>query len=187
MSLYQLQKLIYHVNRDATQREQLSPRSRRIRQELRIVRARVGGGAQRRCPRSLYDRRSFAASQAIYLAQQSFQRRLCQSTKRIGVIHADRFRLRRQPCPRNDRLDGSRTQRASRQFSWQLSKARRPARAALNPMSSSPSPSSTGRIFFSTRCPPSASAAPSTTTARSKNGCGFPKHECPATQNWRRN
>ena len=34
MSLYQLQKLIYHVNRDAAQREQLSPRSRRIRQEL---------------------------------------------------------------------------------------------------------------------------------------------------------
>ena len=41
------------------------------------------------------------------------------------MSHADRFRLRRQPCPGNDRLDGSRTQRASGQFSWQLSKTRR--------------------------------------------------------------
>ena len=36
MSLYQLQKLIYHVNRDAEQREHLSPRPRGVRQETTI-------------------------------------------------------------------------------------------------------------------------------------------------------
>ena len=34
MSLYQLQKLIYHVNRDAAQRDSYRRRSRSIRQEL---------------------------------------------------------------------------------------------------------------------------------------------------------
>ena len=47
--------------------------------------------------------------------------------------HADRFRLRRQPCPRNDRLDGSRAQGTSRQFSRQLSKARRPSSRGAKP------------------------------------------------------
>ena len=43
------------------------------------------------------------------------------------------FRLRAPAMPRNDRLDGSRPQRASRQFSWQLSEARRPSSPATKP------------------------------------------------------
>ena len=168
MSLYQLQKLIYHVNRDRRSVRAIAA-TRSIRQELRTVRARAAAVLNVDVRAALYDRRSSLFS-AIYLAQQSFQRRLCQSTERIGVNHADRIRLRRQPCARNDRLDGSRAPRASGQFSRQLSKARRHARRGAKPDVIVALTVEHWANFFSTPCPPSASAAPSTMTARSKNG-----------------
>ena len=124
---------------------------------------------------------------AVYPAQQSLQRRLRQSAERIGVSHADRICLRRQPCARNDRVDRSRAEGTSGEISRQLSQARRTARGIEARCHRRPHRRALGQLLFSIACRPFASAVPNTMTARSKNGCESPRRGCPAMRSWRRN
>jgi Aromatic-ring-opening dioxygenase LigAB, LigA subunit len=108
MSLYQLQKLIYHVNRDPSHREryrqdpagfvkgyELSPE-----EETAVVRVDV-----RKLTKTLHSRGSFPAASTVHFAAQSFQLGLRQSSGWIGVNYAYRFRLRCEPCSWHDRVD----------------------------------------------------------------------------------
>ena len=100
MSLYQLQKLIYHVNRDPAQRERYrqDPAAFVKNYDLTDDESQAALDVD---VRALYTHgRPLAAAAAVHLAAQSLQRRLRQSTERIGVSHADRICGRRQPCAR---------------------------------------------------------------------------------------
>ena len=79
MSLYQLQKLIYHVNRDAAQRDSYRRDPAAFVKSYELSEQELAAVLNVDV-RALYTIGVHSLlAPAVYLAQQSFQRRLCQS------------------------------------------------------------------------------------------------------------
>ena len=96
MSLYQLQKLIYHVNRDAAQRERYRQDAAAFLKSYELSEAESAAVLN-------VDVRALYAMGVHSLLLKPF-------TLLNKVSNEDYARaLRRQPCSRNDRLDGSRS------------------------------------------------------------------------------